>query len=96
VDADGDGYGVAGASACSAGQPDMFDCDDGNAGIHPGGLMDVCDGKDNDCDGIVDEDCPTGAAATTYSYDGNGNQVHKGGRGWIRSMCLMRGTGWWR
>jgi RHS repeat-associated protein len=81
VDTDGDGYGVAGASACSAGQPDKFDCDDGNAGIHPGGLMDVCDGKDNDCDGIVDEDCPTGAAATTYSYDGNGNQVHKVGPG---------------
>jgi RHS repeat-associated protein len=37
----------------------------------------VCDGVDNDCDGLVDEDCPTGPSAVTASYDANGNQVHK-------------------
>jgi RHS repeat-associated protein len=75
IDHDGDGFGPQGASACG-GPVDKFDCDDGNAGNHPG-VRDVCDGVDNDCDGIVDEDCPTGPAAVTLSYDANGNQTHK-------------------
>jgi hypothetical protein len=35
-----------------------YDCDDNDAGIHPG-TDEVCDGKDNDCDGFIDEgfDC---------------------------------------
>ncbi len=42
IDSDGDGY-----SECDG------DCNDGNPLIHPG-AVDVCDGLDNDCDGIVD------------------------------------------
>lgn len=47
VDADGDGYGC-------------LDCDDGNAGAHPG-AKEVCgDGVDNDCSGHADDapECP--------------------------------------
>ncbi|MFL5320788.1 MAG: putative metal-binding motif-containing protein [Myxococcaceae bacterium] len=63
-DVDNDQYGtnLTGApnrvSACS--QPDggyvarSGDCDDANAAIHPG-AAEVCDGKDNNCDGFVDE-----------------------------------------
>jgi len=40
VDRDGDGY------AC-------LDCNDADPAVHPG-AAEVCDGKDNDCDGIVD------------------------------------------
>ena len=43
-DADGDGY--------EARAPDN-DCDDTNAGIHPG-ASEACDGTDTDCDGLPD------------------------------------------
>jgi hypothetical protein len=46
TDADGDGYG----KGCPAGP----DCDDSSAAINPG-AKEVCDGKDNNCDGKVDE-----------------------------------------
>ncbi|MDP2316620.1 MAG: MopE-related protein [Pseudomonadota bacterium] len=42
-DADSDGY-----TACAG------DCDDADASAHPGGT-EVCDGRDQDCDGTLDE-----------------------------------------
>lgn len=49
TDKDGDGYG----SGCSKGS----DCNDNDANVNPG-KSEVCgDGKDNDCDGLVDEGC---------------------------------------
>ncbi len=59
ADGDRDGYGAgAGFQACNAapqGSIRRGDCDDGNANIHPG-AAEVCDGDDNDCDGITDPD----------------------------------------
>lgn len=46
TDADGDGV-------CS-----RLDCRDDNKGIHPG-AEELCDGQDNNCDGVVDEGCET-------------------------------------
>lgn len=48
-DADGDGFGAAAAEACRADWVAAgADCDDGDAGTHPGAL-ERCDGVDNGC-----------------------------------------------
>jgi choice-of-anchor B domain-containing protein len=59
-DADGDGYGVfdgvvSGCNALPGYAHVGGDCNDQDAGIHPG-LFDPCDGIDNDCDQGIDED----------------------------------------
>ena len=76
ADADGDGYGNAAISvqACSA--PAGYvasntDCNDTDANIHPG-AAEICDGKDNNCNGQTDE----GVTSTFYAdadKDGYGN-----------------------
>jgi len=59
-DHDGDGYGVMGGQTkvdCkpSAGFGDCTgDCDDHDANVHPG-AAESCDGRDNNCDGKIDE-----------------------------------------
>jgi hypothetical protein len=45
VDADGDGY-----------TPALGDCNDNDPTIAPG-MPEVCDGKDHDCNGVVDDTC---------------------------------------
>ncbi len=49
---DDDGDGVADVSC---GAPRGIDCDDHDA-LTGGGSLETCDGRDNDCDGSVDED----------------------------------------
>ena len=76
ADADEDGYGNAAISvqACSA--PAGYvasntDCNDTDANIHPG-AAEICDGKDNNCNGQTDE----GVTSTFYAdadKDGYGN-----------------------
>lgn len=63
TDADRDGYGRPGASACAVPLPD---CDDASASIHPE-APDLCDGVDNDCDGRADE-----ARCEDFDADGDG------------------------
>ena len=69
-DTDGDGYGDPdGTQVLDCFPPDGFannpdDCDDTDPTIHPN-VVELCDGVDNDCDAIVDEDCdPTDPAQT--------------------------------
>ena len=59
-DLDGDGYTH---SDCGGG-----DCDDWNADVHPG-QEDVCDGIDNDCDALTDEDCLSCESWETICFD---------------------------
>jgi len=75
ADGDGDGYGDAGVSTVSCAAPggylaDATDCDDGDAGANPG-AAELCDGVDNDCNGVVDED--SAIDATTWYIDSDGD-----------------------
>ena len=76
-DADGDGYGDAGAAgteACEAVSGlvgDATDCDDSDASIFPG-ADEYCDEFDNDCDGDVDEEGAVDADAWYHDYDRDG------------------------
>ncbi len=61
ADSDGDGFGNPAVSRPACARPTMdnwvesaTDCDDGSAAAFPGG-NEICDGRDNDCDGIIDD-----------------------------------------
>jgi len=52
IDMDGDGYGIAGSVGCPGGN--AIDCDDTDPNIHPG-ATEVCNQKDDNCSGVVDD-----------------------------------------
>lgn len=58
-DADGDSYGNGNTSVCQFLRPVGYvnndqDCDDSNDAINPG-ATEICDMKDNNCDGKIDD-----------------------------------------
>ncbi|MFT5679985.1 MAG: hypothetical protein ACI8RZ_000890, partial [Myxococcota bacterium] len=61
-DADGDGFGSSSITVEAAEAPanhvaDGTDCDDADSTVHPA-ATETCDGRDEDCDGDIDEDFP--------------------------------------
>ena len=72
ADADGDAYGSAAYTAFACDAPsgyvaDSTDCDDIESAVNPG-ATEVCDGLDNDCDGVSDE-----GVTTTWYADADGD-----------------------
>jgi hypothetical protein len=52
-----DGGNGSWTNADGDGLPTLFDCDDKTAATYTG-AYEIADGKDNDCDGLIDEDIP--------------------------------------
>ena len=77
-DLDGDGYGIESSTISACTVPENYadeagDCNDGDAGIHPG-ADEVCDLIDNNCNDEIDE----GVESTFYrdeDGDGYGSEV---------------------
>ncbi|MBS1743795.1 MAG: T9SS type A sorting domain-containing protein, partial [Bacteroidetes bacterium] len=73
ADADNDGFGDPNVSVTGCTVPPGYvtnntDCDDTDNTVYPG-APELCDGKDNDCNGIIDD----GAGTTTYYQDADGD-----------------------
>ncbi len=58
IDLDGDGFGAPASSECTFPQ---WDCDDTDPQVFPGHIEVDGNGKDDDCDGRIDEPCFIGA-----------------------------------
>jgi hypothetical protein len=77
-DADNDGFGddnFPPAEQCErpAGYVrDAGDCDDGRASVSPN-HPEICDGLDNNCDDLVDDDDPTVSGLATWYADADGD-----------------------
>lgn len=90
-DNDGDGYGIGNGQSLCQNPGNGYvtvngDCNDSDAQIRPGGI-EICDDKDNDCNGIIDD----GLIFVTY-YSDNDNDGFGGGNG--MSSCQNPGAGY--
>jgi hypothetical protein len=80
-DADGDGYGVLDSALSTCEEPAGYvaqagDCDDIAVEVHPG-VIEACNGVDDDCDGLID---PEGSEGQFWSFadadeDGYGSEA---------------------
>ncbi len=76
-DEDQDGYGLGGDKKCLCSPVFPYtatkigDCDDGDASVHPG-VPDICNGRDDDCDGVKDPAGSLGCADHFYDHDADG------------------------
>ena len=77
ADVDGDGYGASGDTQCLCAAGSVYnalkatDCNDNNAAIHPG-ADEICDGLDNNCDGVTDPNGSENCKNAFLDQDGDG------------------------
>ncbi len=98
LDADGDGYGV-GASRASCAETGFAavagDCDDNAAAVYPT-APERCNGRDDDCDDIVDEslgDSCDAAACTALGCDANAVCTLEGAKRSCKCAAGYEGNG---
>jgi len=76
ADTDADGYGDPANAAMACAQPSGFvadasDCDDADAAVSPG-AAEVCNGLDDDCSGVIDDDYAADAPTWYADADADG------------------------
>ncbi|MBN1156307.1 putative metal-binding motif-containing protein [Candidatus Woesearchaeota archaeon] len=74
IDDDADGHGAQGSTECLN---EEIDCDDANPNIYPG-ATEICNGVDDNCDGVTDE---TGNALCDDGFYCNGEEICNGEAG---------------
>ncbi len=94
ADADADSYGDATSSTAACSAPtghvaDASDCNDTDAAVNPG-ATEVCNGLDDDCDGLVDDGISTStcegyAASYSGTLTGTGDSDVQPGGSWYYS-----------
>ena len=93
ADEDGDGYGDPGMAVESSTPlpgfvTDSSDCDDTDAAVNAA-AEEICDGIDNDCDGLIDEGFDTSGAYSEYYRDEDGDGY--GDAGEMVEACALPG-----
>jgi hypothetical protein len=73
ADSDGDGYSVS------------TDCDDGDSSVHPN-AVEICNGLDDNCDGLIDDDDPNVSSEEEWYIDSDGDSY--GVEGTPVNTCL--------
>ena len=90
-DSDGDSFGLALDSQCLCAPNNTYranlggDCDDSRLDVNPG-FTELCDGRDNDCNGVADD--PGATFCSPYFTDVDGDTWGVG-----TSQCLCAPTG---
>jgi len=93
LDKDTDTYGVSSDSQCLCAPTGQYtatragDCDDNDALVHPGAVERCNNNKDDDCDGVIDNEGCQGCI--TYYYDGDSDGYGVNGN----SKCLTSPSG---
>ncbi|MBM4398678.1 MAG: putative metal-binding motif-containing protein, partial [Deltaproteobacteria bacterium] len=100
ADRDADTYGATGTGRCLCNKEGSYtatiagDCDDLDNAVKPG-QAEKCNGKDDDCDAVTDEERASGTCGTdgyaTFWYDEDGDSYGKPGS----SKCLCAASGWY-
>ncbi len=93
-DDDGDGFGQSTDALCLCGPTKQWtapvggDCDDTNGAVYPGSI-EVCDGADNNCNGVADEASAVGCTPFLLDADEDGYGITS------LSQCLCAPMGVW-